>query len=248
MGKSLASWLKEDYDITASGEVRPKNKMQYRLGTEVFDIPEDGIWIQTFCGKDQNKDLIIRCIPALTHPYCLTLAELHKETVKLNTAKRTFVRWPWENSDLHGYMYIVNEDGVFADGEVHAKTLNASMHPFAATMLVKRAEDRLILRALGLYQQGFYSKEEFGSSEGNGVSVDVEDIPSTTSTKFTQEEIEKIKIKNLKIEIKKLGDEKFQKDPLFDLETFAMTLTNKNSKTQPYDLKDYQMIYNALLN
>jgi len=257
MAKVLADWLKEEYKVVGRNIVS-KKPFEAIINNVKVEIPKEAVWIQTF-GQKNNSDLIVSCIPTLTHAYCLTLAETYKDIVKLGTAKRTVQRWPHDNSSLHGYVEIINEDGVWADGEVHKSTINESMYAYINTMMMKRAEDRLVLRALGLYSQGFYSKEEFG---GNDTHVDIEELAnkSTNEINIPKKGTEKVstqssgpipedaKSKARKDDIKAMLIKIQEKEAGFDLKTFATNLLNvaPNEKWTNYGDEDYKKIYSAL--
>lgn len=196
--KVLADWLKGKYELTNRDEVVSKEKLFHVIRGERKEVPDSGIWFQVFPKKD-NPDLIVSVVPTLLHAYCLQLAEDYDDIVKLKTITRTYHRWPWDsNGTMHGYMTVTNADGVMADGEVHLKTVQPSMIPYICTIMNKRAEDRLILKALGLYQQGFYSQEEF--------STDVENVTTYSKNSISPEEIERNKRVILMGELKEIFD------------------------------------------
>ena len=233
MTKILSDWLKEDFEIK-KGEVIPKKKYSYEVDGKVYNIDPSWIWVQIFCSKE-NPDLIVRCIPTLTHAACLILAEKHKDKVKLNTLKRTVHCFPHTNERLYGYMTVVNEDNVFADGEVCKETLNKTMFSYAATMMHKRAEDRLCLRALGLYQIGFYSETEFGGED-----------PEEHKNSITPDEIEERKHRERIIDIKKMVDILKEEDANFNPDVFSRTLIGKDKSEYTED--DWKVVYKALCN
>ncbi len=216
MPRILADWLKNDY-VMEKGEVRPKTNYVYEVNGEEYELPAEAVWIQTFSQKDK-PDLIIRCVPTIKHSHCLVLADKFKDIVKLNTAKREVHEWPYTNDVLHGYMTIINADGIFADGETHKETLNRTMWPYATTMMYKRAEDRLVLRALGLYQAGFYSSEEFGG-EGNATTEDIEKVVDKSSNTIDMKDIKRKAAKSILKDIKALNED-------FDPVVFVSTLMN----------------------
>jgi len=243
--KVLADWLKKDYEIK-EGKVVSKVPFACVINGVEVKIPVDETWVQTF-SKSGNKDLIVSAIPTLTHSYCLSLASEYKDIVKLNGANRHVHLWPNENEDLHGYVTISNEDGCWADGEVHRSTVNESMYPYINTILMKRAEDRLILRALGLYSQGFYSKEEFGGVESYS---DVDEVTAKSTNSLTKDDIAKKVAADRKKAVKQLVAEITSLDELFDFKAYCTNLLNKepNERWTNYTDDDFITIFNGLTN
>jgi hypothetical protein len=214
--KVLADWLQGKYSIDKRGTVKAKEPLYHIIRGERKEVPENGIWFQTFSSRD-NQDLVVSVIPALLHAYCLQLAEEYDDIVQLKTAERVYHRWPWQSEGtLHGYMTIRNSAGVLADGEVHLKTVQPSMIPFICTIMTKRAEDRLILKALGLYAQGFYSQEEF--------PTDANDVDVYSKNTISKEEIERNQRKALMGELAVMFKEKQAQDESFNPEVYTQTL------------------------
>lgn len=252
MAKELASWLKKEYEVTKSGDVVSKTKYQYQVDDKTYEIPEDAVWIQTF-GSRKNPDLITRCVPTLKHTFCLELADRHKKEVKLGTATRYVVTYPHQNpGSLYGYMTIINDDGVFADGEVCKATLNESMYGYAATMMQKRAEDRLILRSLGLYQKGWYSAEEFG---GQHVDITKEDSFESNSANALSEDERKRALDNgvraeLLRDIGTFMKQIKETTPDWDGRMFCKNLVDKEPEKNManYTTDEMKIIYKSLKN
>lgn len=236
MARYLGDWLKGDFEIK-NGEVRPKRSYHYTINNEEFELEDRWIWIQTFSSRE-NQDMIIRAIPTITHPGCLSLAERHKDLVKLNTFKYEIHRWPWTNDDLHGYMTVVNADNMTADGEVHRSNLNKTMMPFAATMLRKRACDRLILLCLGLYQAGYYSSEEFG-----GDSAEPETYVSANT--LNPEELESIKLRKIIKEVRLLFAAISSMNSDFNPKVFTNTLLASDKSSDQLTYEEWVIVKNA---
>lgn len=259
--KKLASWLTKEFKIV-NGEVKPIKKSTYTVNGKTYDIPDDQIWVQTF-GTKKDPNFIVRCVPTLKHTFCLELADRHKDIVKLNTAKREVITYPHQNpSNLYGYMTITTEDGIVGDGEVCKETLNPSMYGYPATILLKRAEDRTTLRALGLYQKGWYSQEEFGGSvdlqDGNAFSnVSNNKVDAPKGNQERQEhhvdpDVLRAKLRSNVLESIKETNEKITSvDKDFKLKDFFTNVTNiepADSKCSNYNLEQLKLVYKGLLN
>lgn len=236
MAKYLSDWLTEDFEMK-NGEVFPKRKYSYKIDDKEFDIDPSGLWVQTFCSKE-NPNLIIRCIVTIKHPYCLALADKHRDIVKLHTAKREVIEWPSKNENLRGYAMITNEDGVWADGETSKDTLNKTMWNYANTMLMKRSEDRLILRALGLYQAGMYSDSEFG-----GDSAEPETYVSANT--LSPEELEAIKLKKVMKEVRLLFGAISGMNSEFSPKVFTNTLLASDKASDQLTYEEWVIVKNA---
>lgn len=148
----LIKSLRDKY-IVKNGEVKLKKPLKVKIMEEEVEVPEEGVWIAFF--KSSDKRYIVRCNPTLTHAYLLHLKDLYNIKIK----SYNWLKLP-ELPDLWGYLIVRSEKGTYADGEVHKSNLMKQMHGFACTLLKKRAEDRLIMLELGLYQQGLYAEDE----------------------------------------------------------------------------------------
>jgi len=228
-GKFLAEWLKDDYEINKKGELASKKKLTYTINDVVKEFPEDAIWFQHFATSGTN--VIYKIIPTIKHSFCLKLAEDYKDLVKMETWNRTVIKWPHTDlENLHGYCYITNRDGFMGDGEVHKKTVNENMWPFINTMMMKRSEDRLILKCLGLYQQGYFSTEEFGGEmlddkelkeNGNRNGNENKTINNNKNVDDKKDNVKKIPdIHNLINELRALGDQIKLFDTSFNIRNF----------------------------
>ena len=165
----------------------------------------------------------------------------------MGKVERVIVRWAFDDPDLHGYAYMKNET-TWADGETHRNTLNQTMWPYCNTMLIKRVEDRFCLRALGLYEQGYYSETEFGGNN-NDNTIDL-DKPETfkSSNKLEDNDIERAKRKNVLEDIRKFSAQ-LQEVSGFNTVTFCENLIGKapEKEMSNYTFKEMQEIYKALL-
>jgi len=114
MAKILAEWLEKDYQIK-KGQIVSRDELYYIINKEKKKIPDGAVWFKGFSSKD-NKDLIINVVKLLKHTHCLQLAREYSDVVQMEKAKRTIVRWPFDDPELHGYAYM--ENGIiWADGE-----------------------------------------------------------------------------------------------------------------------------------
>jgi len=236
MAKVLADWLKDKYDLKGT-KIVTKEPLYYVIKGEKKLVPEGAVWFLPHSRR--NDDLIVNITPVITHAHCLELAMSYPDIVKFDTCVYEYKKWPFDNSDLWGYLIIRNVDGFVGDGEVHRNTLQPSMLSYACTMLTKRAEDRLILRTLGLYQQGFYSEVEFAGSEvetdfGNGF---------VSSNKVNSEEARDL----LREKINILASE--HSDLIPDLSVFASTAFNKKiTNSRSLTIEELKKLHQALVN
>ena len=232
MAKILAEWLEKDYQIK-KGQIVSRDELYYIINKEKKKIPDGAVWFKGFSSKD-NKDLIINVVKLLKHTHCLQLAREYSDVVQMEKAKRTIVRWPFDDPELHGYAYM--ENGIiWADGETHKNTLNENMYAFCNTMLIKRTEDRFIIRSLGLYEQDFFSETEFGGED-----------PEEHKNSITPDEIEERKHRERIIDIKKMVDILKEENADFNPDVFSRTLIGKDKSE--YTKDDWKVVYKALCN
>ncbi len=160
--KKLANWLEDEYKLDKSGTILLKKDLTIKIknadNKEInIVIKNNDLFILPF-GSKNNKSLIVRCTKTLTHPFCLHLKD--KTGIKFDVSKYKIWVEPCKENNLHGYIWVYDTNGNMADGEVDKNTLQTSMLDYAWTIMLKRAEDRLILRILELYQKGFYGEDE----------------------------------------------------------------------------------------
>jgi hypothetical protein len=172
--KQLATHLKADYKIEAGGKVVSKSGLKVKIKEKNVELKDPDIWILAHTSKS-NRDMYVKCTKIITHAAVLRLKREH-------SIKFTDYDWKKEpnNPELWGYLLVTTECGTVGDGEVHAKTLSLNMRTFAYTMLKKRAEDRAVLQALGLYGL-VYSESEVTPD----MKEDFEETPEPKDVKGT---------------------------------------------------------------
>jgi len=197
MARKLAEHLKEKFAINEDGEVVLKEDFTFKSAryNKKITIPVEHIFVSTFGGKN-NKRIIARCVPKITHAYLMKIAA----DLDINLEKPQIVREPELDENLWGYCIVkVVDSPVYGDGEIHQDTLKGNMECYAFTMMVKRAQDRAISNAIGLYSHGFYTEsEDLGEDEvlaSTNRSVDYDDmsreddgVATNTSTEKEEEE------------------------------------------------------------
>lgn len=217
--RKLAEHLKEKYTIDKeTGEVIMKKDFRFksiRYNKEIV-IPVEHIFVSSFTSKN-NRNVLSRCVPKITHAYLLRLAE----ELNIELEEPDIIRRPDAAEDYTwGYCIVrVKDKNIFGDGEVHDDTLKGNMLAYAFTMMVKRAQDRAISNAIGLYSHGFYTEtedlgeDEIVSTQGKSINYDEAEreddgIAATNKTKSkSKSENDKLEIKKSEKKDKKIANE-----------------------------------------
>lgn len=176
MVKQLANHLKSEYD-TDGYNITCKNDFTFNFNNQDIKIPKESVIVVGY-GSSKDQDLIIRCVKKISHPFILKMVD----DLSLKLINYEIVKHP-DSQDKWGYATVICTDGersVDGDGEVHSSNLKGGMSGYPFTILRKRAEDRAVLRYLGLYQKGFYSEsEDVGDNDNNqsSNSIDYDSAP-----------------------------------------------------------------------
>ena len=207
MEKKLAYWLENEYEMKGPKVVRkgelsatiyPGDKK--RETRHIF--PDDSYWVLANTKKG-DPNLIVSCSTVLNHSYCLHLQKLYD--VKIPKQNRYVQEMARPDNDWHGLVWVFTEKGTFGDGECMSgefSNIQPSMKSYPMIMAMKRAEDRAIIRELGLYHQGFMSDVEnpedtFDEKEIDKIRQRNED--NNRENLMTPEEIKSAYIKALKL-------------------------------------------------
>ncbi len=192
--KKLAAWLKDEYVINNDGTIKLKTE-SYKFYSQILKkdivIPSKHITIIGFSSKN-NKGFITRCCRKISHAYLLKLKDEHNVTL----TEPEILQWPTEENDLWGVskVKIVDTD-IIEFGETHISNLKGT-DDYPITMLIKRATDRAVSRAIGLYSENFLTESEnIAAYDGEEISrINYDDLPPRkidNSDKINDEEQDK---------------------------------------------------------
>jgi hypothetical protein len=134
-----------------NGVLSPKEDILLNIGGRDFVIPSGEIW-----GTKSNGNII----PVLRHRHILVLKKELGVEFEIPYPVKDWVV-PSSSNNFRAYVFVYTKNGTFGDGEVYVPNSTKMEQNFALTIALKRAEDRAIMKELGLYQQGLYSEVEF---------------------------------------------------------------------------------------
>lgn len=209
--KKLSKHLQNEF-TTDGYNVFVKSDFKFTYKGKQYTIKSSDIYVTPFKSKS-DPDLIVSCSKTIRHPFILSLAD----KIGIELKNYTIIKRPDDNDKLWGYATIIATDGdksIEADGEVHTSNLTSMVKGYAFTMLRKRAEDRAILKLIGLYQHGFYSDSE------------IEQEQKYDDTKQTNVESDELLDKIRKITISK----GLNREQLEDIAQKTLGITNINWK------------------
>lgn len=151
-GKNLEVWQSPKY-------IQSKNKAIELIEEKKYNLSESDFWIlmnKTKNGKMAYTGLII------SHNGCLKINDTLDEKDKF---KPSSVKMERDDNNLKVMSYINDEQGIYEFGEISDKNCR-NAYPYA--MLLKRLQDRVILKNSKIAFDGIYSEcesEEF--KDGN---------------------------------------------------------------------------------
>lgn len=151
-GKNLEVWQSPKY-------IQSKKKAIELIGEEKYKLSESDFWIlmnKTKSGKVAYTGLII------SHNGCL---KVNDNLDKKDKFKPSSVKMEKDENNLKVMSYINDEQGIYEFGEISDKNCR-NAYPYA--MLLKRLQDRVILKNSKIAFDGIYSEcesEEF--KDGN---------------------------------------------------------------------------------
>jgi len=152
-GKNLEVWQSQKY-------IQSKNKAIELIEEKKYNLSESDFWILMNRAKSGNKMVYTGLI--ISHNGCLKINDSLDEKDKF---KPSSVKMEKDENILKVMSYINDEQGIYEFGEISNKNCSNN-YPYA--MLLKRLQDRVILKNSKIAFDGIYSEcesEEF--KDGN---------------------------------------------------------------------------------